>query len=164
MTAQASKTFTNDSTPNPEEIDGLEFLARIMDGRSPSPGMAVLLGFEIAEVERGRVVFTAVPTAAHYNPAGVVHGGLAATMLDSCMTCAIQSVLKPGLACTTVDLNVHYVRGASDKTGQLRAEGKIVHVGRQIGTAEGRVTDPEGRVIAHATTSCFIFSIRPTSA
>jgi len=164
MTAQASKTIASDSKSDPEEIDGLEFLARIRDGRSPPPAMGVLLGFEITEIERGRVVFTAVPTAAHYNPAGAVHGGFAATMLDSCMTCAVQSALKPGLACTTVDLNVHFVRGATDKIGELRAEGKIVHVGRQIGTAEGRLTDPHGRVIAHATTSCFIFPIRPASA
>jgi uncharacterized protein (TIGR00369 family) len=141
-------------------LDGLEFLSRIKDGRLPPPGMAVLLGFAIAEVERGRVVFEATPTAAHYNPAGSVHGGFAATMLDSCMTCAVQSTLAAGLGCTTVDLNVHFTRGATDRIGLLRAEGKIVHGGRQIATAEGRVTDGHGRVVAHATTSCLIFPIR----
>jgi uncharacterized protein (TIGR00369 family) len=110
------------------------------------------------------VVFGATPTSAHYNPAGMVHGGFAATMLDSCMTCAVQSTLAPGLACTTVDLNIHYTRGANDRTGLLRAEGKIVHAGRQIATAEGRVTDPQGRVIAHATTSCLIFPMRAGKA
>jgi len=144
----------------PEGIDGLDFLRRIKDGRTPPPGMAVLLGFEIAEIERGRVVFAATPSAAHYNPAGAVHGGFAATMLDSCMTCAVQSTLAAGLGCTTIDLNVHFTRGASATTGLLRAEGTVVHVGRQIATAEGRVTDSRGRVIAHATTSCLIFPIR----
>jgi uncharacterized protein (TIGR00369 family) len=148
------------SPENREAIDGFEFLSRIMDGRSPAPGMAVLLGFDIVELERGRVVFAAIPTAAHYNPAGAVHGGFAATMLDSCMTCAVQSTLAPGLACTTIDLNVHFTRGANDRTGLLRAEGKIVHAGRQIATAEGRVLDGKGRIVAHATTSCLIFAVR----
>jgi uncharacterized protein (TIGR00369 family) len=144
-----------------EEIDGLEFLTRIRAGHIPPPPMMVLLGFDVAEIERGRVVFAATPTSQHYNPAGMVHGGYAATMLDSAMTCAVQSTLAPGLACTTIDLNIHYTRGATADTGLLRAEGKVVHAGRQIATAEGRVTDPQGRVIAHATTSCLIFPARP---
>jgi uncharacterized protein (TIGR00369 family) len=142
-----------------DDIDGLEFLNRIKDGRSPPPAIAVLLGMNLAEVERGRAVFEAVPTTDHYNPAGGVHGGFTATLLDSCMTCAVQSALKPGLGCTTLDLNIHYTRGATAETGLLRAEGKIVHVGRQMATAEGRVTDPQGRIVAHATTSCLIFPL-----
>jgi uncharacterized protein (TIGR00369 family) len=158
------ETLSDAATAPDEDVDGLELLNRIKDGRSPPPGMMVLLGFDLAEIERGRVVFEAIPTAAHYNPAEMVHGGFAATMLDTCMTCAVQSALKPGLACTTVDLNVHFTRGANDKTGVLRAEGKVIHVGRQIATAEGRVTDPQGRVIAHATTSCLVFPIRAPGA
>jgi uncharacterized protein (TIGR00369 family) len=153
-----------DAAASVDEIDGLEFLNRIRAGRIPPPPMVVLLGFDIVEIERGRVVFGAIPTRAHYNPAGAVHGGYAATMLDSAMTCAVQSTLAPGLACTTVDLNIHYTRSANEGTGLLRAEGRIVHAGRQIATAEGRVTDPEGRVIAHATTSCLIFPARPAKA
>ena len=152
------------STADGEDIDGLEFLNRIKDGRAPPPGIAILLGMDLTEVERGRAVFEAIPTADHYNPAGGVHGGFTATLLDSCMTCAVQSALKPGLGCTTLDLNIHYTRGANDKTGVLRAEGKIVHVGRQMATAEGRVTDPQGRIIAHATTSCLIFPLRAEKA
>jgi uncharacterized protein (TIGR00369 family) len=159
-----SQTVSLSPAGEREEIDGLEFLNRIKAGRHPPPAMMVLLGMDVAEIERGRVVFEAVPTAAHYNPAGAVHGGFAATLLDSCMTCAVQSTLKAGLACTTIDLNIHFTRGANDKTGVLRAEGKVVHAGRQIATAEGRVTDPQGRVIAHATTSCLIFPSRPTGA
>jgi uncharacterized protein (TIGR00369 family) len=160
QSAAASATDCAPAMARGEAIDGLEFLLRIRDGRLPPPGMAVSLGFELAEIERGRVVFSAIPRAAHYNPAGAVHGGFAATLLDSCMTCAVQSTLKAGLACTTLDLNVHYTRGATDKTGLLRAEGKVVHVGRQMATAEGRLTDPQGRLIAHATTSCLIFPVR----
>jgi uncharacterized protein (TIGR00369 family) len=147
-----------------EEIDGLAFLNLIKSGQLPPPGMMVLLDMGIDEIERGRVVFTGVPTAAHYNPAAAVHGGYTATMLDSCMTCAVQSTLKAGLSCTTIDLNIHYTRGANDRSGVLRAEGKVIHVGRQIATAEGRVTDQQGRVIAHATTSCLIFPMRAAGA
>jgi uncharacterized protein (TIGR00369 family) len=150
--------------PEREEIDGLAFLNLIRSGHIPPPGMMVLLDMGIEEIERGRVVFTGAPTSAHYNPAGAVHGGYAATMLDSCMTCAVQSTLKAGLSCTTIDLNIHYTRGANDRSGLLRAEGKVVHAGRQIATAEGRVTDPQGRVIAHATTSCLIFPMRAAGA
>lgn len=158
--AVAVLTAPDSSSGDREEVDGFEFLNRIKVGVLPPPGMLVLLGMGISEIDRGRVVFSAVPTASHYNPARAVHGGYAATMLDSCMTCAVQSTLKAGLACTTIDLNVHFTRGANEKTGLLRAEGKVVHVGRQIATAEGRITDPQGRVIAHATTSCLIFPIR----
>lgn len=152
------------AAPVGADIDGFESLNRIKDGRSPPPAMMVLLGMNIVEIERGRVLFEAIPTAAHYNPAGMVHGGFAATLLDSCMTCAVQSMLKAGLGCTTLDLNIHFTRGANDKTGVLRAEGKIVHIGRQMGTAEGRVTDPQGRIIAHATTSCLVFPLRAANA
>ena len=122
--------------------------------------MAVLLGFDMLDVERGRVVFAATPTTAHSNPAGATHGGFAAAILDTCMTCAVQSTLQAGLACTTLDLHVHYTRSANDKTGLLRAEGKVVHAGRRFATAEGRLSDLQGRLIAHATTSCLIFPVR----
>ena len=160
MGEQNSKAFQDVASSPEGALDGFEQLSRIRDGRTPPPGMAITLGMEIVEIERGRVVFAAVPTPAHFNPAGVVHGGFTATLLDSCMTCAVHSTLSPGFGCTTLDLNVHYTRGASDKSGLLRAEGKIVHVGRQMATAEGRVTDPQGRLIAHATTSCLIFPLR----
>jgi uncharacterized protein (TIGR00369 family) len=144
----------------PEEPDGLELLHRIKDGRLPPPGMAVSLGLAMTELERGRAVFVATPTAAHANPAGGTHGGFSATLLDTCMTCAVQSTLKAGFFCTTLDLHVRFTRGANESTGALRAEGKIIHAGRQLATAEGRLTDPQGRLIAHATTSCLIYPSR----
>jgi len=155
-TRQAGQTLP------PEEImamSGLDFIRAIRDGAHPPPPMAILVGFAIVEADAGRVVFSGVPTERHLNPMGVVHGGYAATLLDSCMTCAIQSVLKPGFAATTLDIAVHFTRAATPQSGALRAEGKTIHVGRQFGTAEGRLTDPQGRIIAHATTSCLIFPV-----
>ncbi|HXW19438.1 MAG TPA: PaaI family thioesterase [Roseiarcus sp.] len=146
------------------EMSGLDFIQAIMRGGRPPPSMAVLIGFGIAEAEAGRVVFSGTPNDDHLNPMGVVHGGYAATLLDSCMTCAVQSALKPGLAATTLDIAVHFTRAVTPNSGLLRAEGKAVHVGRQFATAEGRLTDAEGRIVAHATTSCLIFPTRPAKA
>jgi uncharacterized protein (TIGR00369 family) len=142
-------------------MSGLEFIRAILHGDHPPPSIAVLLGFTIIEAEEGRVVFAGEPTENHLNPMGVVHGGYVATLLDSCMTCAVQSMLKPGLAATTLDLNIHYTKATTPRSGLLRAEGKTVHIGKQLGTAEGRLIDPQGRVLAHATTSCLVFSARP---
>jgi len=147
-----------------EDIDGLEFLIRIKDGRSPPPGIAVLLGMDLAEVERGRAVFEAIPTKDHYNPAGGVHGGFTATLLDSCMTCAVQSALKPGFGCHDARSEHPLYARRDRRNWPATRRGKIVHVGRQMATAEGRVTDPRGRIIAHATTSCLIFPLRAASA
>jgi uncharacterized protein (TIGR00369 family) len=162
MNEQSAAVRTSRTLP-PDKIatlSGLDFIRAIKDGAHPPPTMATLVGFDIVEVEEGRVVFSGAPTENHLNPMGVVHGGYAATLLDSCMTCAIQSMLKPGFAATTLDISVHFTRAATPQSGELRAEGKTVHVGRQFGTAEGRLTDPKGRIIAHATTSCLIFPVR----
>jgi uncharacterized protein (TIGR00369 family) len=145
-------------------MSGLDFIRAIMNGAHPPPAMATLMGFAIVEADEGRVVFSGVPTERHLNPMGVVHGGYAATLLDSCMTCAIQSTLKPGFATTTLDISVRYTKAATPRSGALRAEGKTVHVGKQFGTAEGRLTDGQGRVIAHATTSCLIFPLKPEAS
>jgi len=154
---QGSRTLSPDQIAT---MSGLDFIRAIKEGAHPPPPMAILIGFDLVEAEEGKVVFSGVPGESHLNPMGVVHGGYAATLLDSCMTCAIQSALKPGFAATTLDLAIHFTRAATPQSGALRAEGKIVHVGRQFGTAEGRLTDPQGRIIAHATTSCLIFPLR----
>lgn len=140
-------------------LSGLEFLQRIGDGRLPGPPIAALFGFRPAEVESGRAVFVGTPAARHYNPIGSVHGGYAATLLDSCMACAVHSKLKAGQGYTTVELKVNYVRQLSTDTGEVRAEGKIIHFGRQIASAEGRLTDARGRLLAHGTTTCLVFSL-----
>lgn len=139
-------------------LSGLEFLQRIADGRLPAPPIAELLGFEPKEVEKGRAVFVSTPDSRLYNPIGSVHGGYAATLLDSCMACAVHSMLKAGQGYTTVELKVNFVRPLSADTGEIQAEGKIIQVGRQIASAEGRLTDARGRLLAHATTTCLVFS------
>jgi uncharacterized protein (TIGR00369 family) len=161
MSERAAAAQLGQTPSDRTAMSGLEFIRAIQDGALPPPSMATLIGFDIVEAEEGRVVFCGEPTERHLNPMGVVHGGYAATLLDSCMTCAIQSALKAGFAATTLDIAVHFTRAAKPRSGALRAEGKTVHVGRQFGTAEGRLTDREGRIIAHATTSCLIFPIRP---
>ncbi|CAH1673744.1 PaaI family thioesterase [Chelatococcus asaccharovorans] len=139
-------------------LSGLDFLQRMGDGRLPPPPIAELLGFAPQEIEAGRAVFVSTPDARHYNPIGSVHGGYAATLLDSCMACAVHSMLKAGQGYTTVELKVNFVRPLFADTGEIRAEGKIIHVGRQIASAEGRLTDARGRLLAHATTTCLVFS------
>ena len=138
-------------------MSGLDVLQRIADGRFPPPPIAELLGFRPVVVENGRAVFAATPDARLYNPIGSVHGGYAATLLDTCMACAVHSMLKVGQGYTTVELKVNFVRPLSADTGEVLAEGKIIHLGRQIASAEGRLTDARGRLLAHATTTCLVF-------
>ncbi|MBY6242766.1 PaaI family thioesterase [Methylosinus sp. Sm6] len=134
----------------------MEFLRALADGRIPPPPITTLLGFAPSELERGRVVFTGTPDARHYNPIGSVHGGYAATLLDSCMACAVHSMLEAGWSYTTLELKVNFVRAITAATGDVRAEGKILHLGRRMATAEGRLTDERGRLLAHSTTTCLV--------
>jgi uncharacterized protein (TIGR00369 family) len=140
-------------------LDGLSLFKGLMEGRFPAPPIARVLGFEVAEVERGRVVFTYTPVFDHYNPLGTVHGGVAATLLDSVMGCCVHTTLEAGVGYTTVEIKVNYVRAMTDKTGPVRVEGKVINVGSRIATAEGRLHDKEGRLLAHGTTTCLIFPI-----
>jgi len=105
------------------------------------------------------VVFSYDPVFEHYNPLGSIHGGIAATLLDSVMGCAIHSTLKAGNGFTTLEIKVNYVRAMTDKTGPVKAEGKIINVGSRIATAEGRLVDGAGKLLAHGTTTCLIFPI-----
>jgi uncharacterized protein (TIGR00369 family) len=116
------------------------------------------LGYDIAEAASGRVVVTAVPTGALLNPAGTVHGGFAATLLDSAMGLAIQSTLEQGVSQTTLEFKISLVRPITPETGPIRAEGLVLSRGRRVGTAEGRLTDRDGRLLAHGTTTCLIFA------
>ena len=121
--------------------------------------MAEVLGFHLKEVEKGRVLFCGTPSFSYYNPVGFVHGGYAATLLDSCMACAIHSTLDAGFACTTLEIKVNFVRGLTHETGEVSAEGLIIHPGRRTATAEGKLRDSEGRVCAHASTTCLVFEL-----
>jgi uncharacterized protein (TIGR00369 family) len=115
------------------------------------------LGYDISEVAEGRVVVTARPTDALLNPAGTVHGGFAATLLDSCMGLAVWSTLEKGLSQTTLEFKVSLVRPITPETGLISAEGIVLNRGRRIGIAEGRITDSRGRLLVHGTTTCLIF-------
>lgn len=157
MVAVSTKTY---GTLNPErlkELSGLEFVQGLADGSVPLNTIAQTLGYDVVEAERGRVVITVVPNASHLNPWGTVHGGLTATLLDSCMGLAIQSALERGLGSTTLEFKISLVRAITPETGEIRAEGRLLNAGRRVGTAEGRVTDRAGRLLAHGTTTCLIF-------
>jgi uncharacterized protein (TIGR00369 family) len=140
-----------------EARSGIELLRAIAGGSVPAPPMAELLGMSLDEVHEGRVVFSLEPAEWMYNPIGSVHGGVAATLLDSCMGCAIHSLLPAGVGYSTSDLQVRYSRGMTVATGRVLAEGKVVHAGRRLATAEGRLTAAaDGKLIAHATTGCMV--------
>jgi len=121
--------------------------------------MAQTLDYDITEAENGRVVVTANPKEIHLNPWGTVHGGLAATMLDSCMGLAIQSTLDKSIGSTTLEFKISFVRPITPETGPIRAEGTVISRGRRVGTAECRVIDRDGRLLVHGTTTCLIFDM-----
>ena len=152
-----SKTYGTVSTAKRSEMSGLEFVQGLANGSLPLNTIAQTLGYDVTEAQMGRVVVTATPTGAHLNPAGTVHGGLSATLLDSCMGLAIQSTLEKGVTQTTLEFKISLVRPITPETGLIKAEGVVINCGRRIGTAEGRVTDNKGRLLAHGTTTCLIF-------
>jgi uncharacterized protein (TIGR00369 family) len=151
------KTYGTVSEDRRKELTGLEFVQGLADGTLPLNTIAQTLGYDVTEAESGRVVITIEPSGAHLNPAGTVHGGLSATLLDSCMGLAIQSTLEKGLGQTTLEFKISLVRPITPETGLISAEGTTLHRGRRVGTAEGRITDGNGRLLAHGTTTCLIF-------
>jgi uncharacterized protein (TIGR00369 family) len=153
----ASKTYGTVAADRQKAMSGLEFVQGLAEGTLPLNTIARTLGYDIVEAERGRVVVTAEPKDIHLNPAGAVHGGLAATMLDSCMGLAIQSTLEKGLGSTTLEFKISFLRPITPQTGPIRAEGTVISRGRRVGVAEGRVTDGNGRLLVHGTTTCLIF-------
>jgi uncharacterized protein (TIGR00369 family) len=153
----ASKTYGTVSTDKQQEMSGLEFVQGLVDGTLPLNTMAKTLGYDIVEAESGRVVISAEPNDTHLNPAGGVHGGLSAMLLDSCMGLAIQSILDKGVGSTTLEFKISLLRPITPDTGPVRAEGVVLNCGRRVGTAEGRIADLKGRLLAHGTTTCLIF-------
>jgi uncharacterized protein (TIGR00369 family) len=140
-------------------MSGLEFLTAIKEGRLPAAPMAETLNFYLSEVDEGRVVFRGTPVFAHYNPIGSVHGGWAATLLDSCMACALQSTLPKGTGYTTLEFKVNLVRPITEETGPVEAEGKVVQAGRRVGVAEGWLRDGAGKLLATGSTTCIILPL-----
>jgi len=138
---------------------GLELLQAMLRGELPFPPIAETLDFSLISVEAGTAVFQSTPQFKHYNPLGTVHGGWYATLLDSALGCAVQSVLSVGHSYTTVELGMNIVRAASRTTGPLRAAAHVVHSGRRLATAEGRIVGPDGRLYAHGTTTCLVFEV-----
>ena len=140
-----------------KSYDGLGFAKAIISGTLPQPPISELLGFHLVEAEYGRAAFEGVPEFRHYNPIGTVHGGFAATLLDSALGVAIFSTLAKGDTWTTLELKVNFVRALTKDSGPVRAEGRIVHRGRTVATSEGDIKDRTGKLYAHATTTCMIF-------
>lgn len=152
-----AKTYGTVGADRRKEMSGLEFVQGLVHGTVPLNTIAQTLGYDVTEAASGRVVVTAEPNGTHLNPAGTVHGGLTATLLDSCMGLAIQSTLGKGVGQTTIEFKISLVRPITPETGVIKAEGTVLSRGRRVGTAEGRVTDAEGRLLAHGTTTCLIF-------
>src|SRR4051794_2649852 len=153
----ASKTYGPVSADRQKEMSGLEFVQGLVDGTLPLNTMAKTLGYDVTEAANGRVVVAAVPNDSLLNPSGTVHGGFAATLLDTCMGLAIRSTLEKGISQTTLEFKISLLRPITPQTGSIRAEGVVLSRGRRVGTAEGRVTDAGGRLLAHGTTTCLVF-------
>ncbi|MBL8156000.1 MAG: PaaI family thioesterase [Anaerolineae bacterium] len=139
-----------------QQMSGREFQEAMRDGRIPGPPIAHLLDFQSVEVGDGRIVFACTPAEYHYNPIGVVHGGLACTLLDSALACAIHTKLPAGVPYTTIELHVNFLRPLTVDTGPVRCEAEVIHIGRSMATAQGRLIDAHGKLYAHGTTTCLI--------
>ncbi|MEZ5292263.1 MAG: PaaI family thioesterase [Vicinamibacterales bacterium] len=135
---------------------GLEVLRRSLAGAFPPSPMAQLMGLELVDAAPGTAVFAADPGEHLYNPSGVVHGGFAATILDSAVGCAVYTTVEGGDTYTTIELKVNYVKAITTATGRVRATGRVLHRGRRTVVAEGRLEDASGRLLAHATTTCLV--------
>ena len=138
-------------------LSGVEMLQAMIAGRLPAPPITKTLDFALIEAEVGRTVFQGRPSVAHYNPMGVVHGGWFATLLDSALGCAVQTMQPPGKTYTTAELKLNIVRPLTDKVSLVRAEATIIHSGGRMATADARLTGPDGRLYAHASTTCFVY-------
>jgi uncharacterized protein (TIGR00369 family) len=146
----------------PEEVrkhSGLDLVQRMLAGELPYPPICDTVGFMLVEADRGRAVFQGTPRPEHCNPLGSIHGGFHATLLDSSVGCAVHTTLDAGQGYTTLEIKVNYVRALTHHVGPVRAEGRIVHEGGRVRTAEGRLIDADGRLYAHATTTCLVLSI-----
>ena len=139
---------------------GLEVLQAMLRGELPAPPIMRTLDFLLVEAEEGRAVFQGTPGPAHANPMGGVHGGWYATLLDSALGCAVHTMMPAGRGYTTAELSINLVKAIGPKVQRVRAEAKVVHCGRQLATAEARLSGPDGTLYAHATTTCLVFELR----
>jgi uncharacterized protein (TIGR00369 family) len=137
-------------------LSGIEALRAVIAGQFPAPPMARLMNIRLIEVERGRIVFEGTPKEYHYNPLGTIHGGFAATLLDSAMGCCVHSCLEAGDRYTTLEIKVNYLKALTLETGRVRAIATILHIGRTTALADARIVDDSDAVYAHATSTCLI--------
>jgi uncharacterized protein (TIGR00369 family) len=137
-------------------MGGLAFFRHMLEGQMPQAPMTKRLNMRLLEVDEGRVVFGARPTRDHYNGMGVVHGGFAATLLDSALGCAINSMAPPGKIYTTLELKINYTRPLTEEVGDVRCEARVIHLGSRTATAEGRIVDADGKLYAHGSTTCIV--------
>ena len=149
-------TDPHDLAARGRELSGIDYIRLIFEGELPPPPIAQLVGFRGVEFELGRAVFEMTPGPEHYNPIGSVHGGIALTLLDSAMGCAVHTTLAAGVGYTTLEVKTNFVRAITAETGPIRCEGTVIHNGRRVATAEGRVVDADGKLLAHGTTTCLI--------
>ena len=138
---------------------GLELMQGMLDAELPYAAIAHTLDFCLVEIGPGRAVFQGTPGNAHLNPMGTVHGGWFATLLDSALGCAVHTMMPPGRGYTTAELSIKLVRAITPRVSRVRAEGTVVHCGRQLATAEGRIVGPDGTLYAHASTACLVFDL-----
>jgi uncharacterized protein (TIGR00369 family) len=145
-------------------LSGLDFLSALRDGRFAPPPITRLMGFSLVHVEKGLAVFECAPDESAYNPIGVVHGGLVCTLCDSAAGCAVQSTLDAGVAYTSIDINVTYLRPVTKDSGLIRATGRTTKPGRRVAYATVDLADGSGKLLAHATSSCLIMDNRPSTS
>jgi uncharacterized protein (TIGR00369 family) len=164
MSETRSRTYEwEDPMPNAQvamTMAGLDYMKKMLAGEIPQPPIAKTLGFQLVHVEHGFAIFEGEPQEWHYNPIGVVHGGLAATLLDSALGCCVHTSLPQGVAYTTTQLNVNLVRAITKDTGKIRCEGRVLHGGKQLATAEASIKDMNGKLYAHGTTTCLVFPLK----
>lgn len=158
-TADRSIQYGLVPTEAAKTMTGLELLTAIMDGTLPAPPIQRAMDFRIVQLARGHTAFAGTPKFEYYNPIGSVHGGYTACLLDSCMACAVHSTLEAGYSYTTLEIKINYVRAITSDTGEMRAEGKVIHSGKRIATAEGRLCDSAGKLYAHGTTTCLVLNL-----
>ncbi|MEU5637713.1 PaaI family thioesterase [Streptomyces rishiriensis] len=158
-----TRTYSWDDPAIPAQaaagMAGLDFLCEVQAGRLAAAPVGRTLDFALDEVEHGRAVFSLVPGEEHYNPIGSMHGGVFATLLDSAAGCAVQSTLPQGMAYTSLDLTVKFLRPVTVDTGRVRAVGTVISGGRRTALAQAQLVDAADRLLAHATSSCLLFPV-----
>jgi uncharacterized protein (TIGR00369 family) len=152
-----TRTADEDRAGERRHLSGLEYMRQLLTGEREHAGMARLMNMRLVEVAEGRAVFAVVPDERHYNGLGIAHGGLAATLLDSALGCAINTVMPAGRVFTTLEMKINYVRPMRRETGEVRCEAAVLHAGARVATAEGRIVDASGKLYAHGTATCMLF-------